>query len=233
MVASDRSRHDPSPPGTVRLCDTHDMVLVHRVFRREFGLLPAMIVKAPADDRVRAAAIGRHAQEMLDSLHHHHESEDELIWPKLRGHRGIDAATVDRMEAQHGEVAEILDTISPVLASWCQSGNVTTRTKLSGLFRRLHTAVVEHLDEEEQRILPIVETTLTPAQWAAVGARSRAAMSKGRLLVFLGHILEDASPSERTTFLGHVPLPGRLGYRLVGRKKHRSEVALLRRDLAP
>lgn len=231
MVASDRSRHDPTAPGAARLCDTHDMVLVHRVFRREFGLLPAMIAKVSADDPVRAAVIGRHAREMLDSLHHHHDSEDELIWPKLRGHKGIAPATADRMEAQHGAVAEILDTISPVLASWRQSGDPTTRTKLSGLFRRLNTAVVEHLDDEEQWVLPIVETTLTPAQWAAVGARSRTAMRKSRLVVFLGHILEDANPTERTAFLGHVPVPGRVGYRLVGRRKHRSEVALLRRGL--
>jgi hypothetical protein len=34
--------------------DTHDMVLVHRVFRREYGLLPLM-VRQVADGDTRAA----------------------------------------------------------------------------------------------------------------------------------------------------------------------------------
>jgi len=90
------------------MTDTRDMVLVHRVFRREFGLLPLM-VRGVADGDVRAAArVARHAREMTDALHHHHHNEDELLWPRLLERAPLDADLVNRMEAQHAALAEIL-----------------------------------------------------------------------------------------------------------------------------
>jgi len=36
----------------------------------------------------------------------------------------------------------------------------------------------------------------------------------------LGAILEDATPDERAHFLAKVPLPGRIVWRLIGRRKY-------------
>lgn len=60
--------------------DTHEMVLIHRVIRREFGQLPRLF-RAAANDRARSEVIGPHAREMLHFLHTHHTGEDELLWP--------------------------------------------------------------------------------------------------------------------------------------------------------
>ena len=43
--------------------DTHEMVLIHRVIRREFGQLPRLF-RSAANDRARSEVIGAHAQEM-------------------------------------------------------------------------------------------------------------------------------------------------------------------------
>lgn len=213
-------------------CDTHDMVVVHRVFRREFGLLPSMVAAVADGDVARAGVVGAHAGEMISALDHHHRGEDELIWPRLRDHIGIDSALVDRMEAQHDTVARLLASVSPRLERWVRTGEAVVRNELRDLFLRLHAALVEHLDDEERVVLPLVERTLTAAQWAEVGQRGMASMRKSRLLVFLGHILADASPREREGFLRHVPLPGRVGYQLIGHRRYRREIGVLRRDLA-
>jgi hypothetical protein len=47
--------------------DTHEMVLIHRVIRREFGQLPRLF-RSTAGDRARSKVIGAHAREMLDFL---------------------------------------------------------------------------------------------------------------------------------------------------------------------
>jgi hypothetical protein len=62
--------------------DTRDMLLIHRVIRREIGRLPGLF--RTAGDPARAARITAHASEMLDFLHVHHTGEDELLWPALR-----------------------------------------------------------------------------------------------------------------------------------------------------
>src|SRR5262249_27113257 len=52
-----------------KLCDTSDMVIVHRMFRRECALLPQLVAAVPAGDVARARTVARHAREVLDMLH--------------------------------------------------------------------------------------------------------------------------------------------------------------------
>ncbi|WP_202879193.1 hemerythrin domain-containing protein [Nocardioides cynanchi] len=212
-------------------CDTHDMVVVHRVFRREFALLPRMVRAVPDGDVARAAVIATHAREMTSLLHHHHTAEDEMVWPVLRERATLDLWLVERMETQHEAVDGLLGGLDEGIARFAGTAGPTERRELASLLDRLSDALVEHLDEEEASILPVVAQTLTVAEWEELARRGMAAMRKPRLLVILGHILEDADPDERAAFLAHVPAPARLGYRLVGRRRHRRETATQRRGL--
>lgn len=74
--------------------DTRDVVLVHRVFRREFGLLPLMVRGVADGDARRADRVARHAREMTEVLHHHHHREDEPLWPRLLQRTPVDADLV-------------------------------------------------------------------------------------------------------------------------------------------
>jgi hypothetical protein len=59
----------------------HEMVLVHRVFRRELGLAPTLVTAVAPHDRRAAARVGAHLRFVLDGLQVHHSGEDELLWP--------------------------------------------------------------------------------------------------------------------------------------------------------
>src|SRR5947207_7293442 len=91
--------------------DTHEMVIVHRVFRREFRLLPVMVRLVPAGDRDRATVVAGHAADKTSTLHHHHTGEDLLLWPKLLARARPRAELVQRMQAQHERVAVLLDRV--------------------------------------------------------------------------------------------------------------------------
>ena len=213
------------------MTDTRDMVLVHRVFRREFGLLPLM-VRGVADGDVRAAArVARHAREMTDALHHHHHNEDELLWPRLLERAPLDADLVARMQAQHAAMAEILRRVQTVLPAWPRTARSRDASTLADAFTELAAGLGEHLDSEEQQVLPIVARTITPPEWGELAQRGFAAMPKRRALVFLGHILSSASPAEQTRFLHRVPPKVRLAYRLIGHRTFTRETAALRAGL--
>jgi hemerythrin-like domain-containing protein len=207
------------------------MVLVHRVFRREFRLLPLMVRDVADGDTEAASRVSRHAREMADALHHHHQSEDELLWPRLRQRTPVDAALVERMEAQHHVIGEIFERVDAMLPMWQRPARAGDRDALAADLAELHARLEEHLDEEEQHILPIVGRTITAPEWDELGQRGFAAMSKRRALVFLGHILESASPAERSRFLRRVPPPVRLLYRLIGRRAFTRETTALRAGL--
>ena len=96
-------------------CDTHDMVVVHRVFRREFTLIPQMARATPAGDTAQAAAVAAHIREMVHMLHHHHRGEDELLWPLLRERAAVDVEVIRQMETPHTAIAAILAPIEDAL----------------------------------------------------------------------------------------------------------------------
>ncbi|WP_433204438.1 hemerythrin domain-containing protein [Nocardia sp. CA-107356] len=220
------SRRAARTPG----CNTHDMVLVHRVFRREFRLLADIVEFTSPGDVEQVVRVSEHAREMLTALHHHHGSEDELVWPRLRSAQ-VDSALVERMRIQHDEIDAAMRRVDADLAEWEHQSGTDTVDLLVDDLRRLHEVLTEHLRLEEDSILPIVAETLTESQWAELGKRGMASLPKRRALVFLGHIAEEADEREWSEFLGRIPAPIRLLYRLFGRRSHARETALLRRDL--
>jgi hypothetical protein len=104
-----------------------------------------------------------------------------------------------------------------------------SRKQLAADLGELCAVLGEDLDDEEQLVLPIVGRTLTLRQWNAVAKRGMRSLPKSRRLIMLGYILEDAGPGERAAFLGHVPPPARLAYRLAGRRRFIAETSRLRR----
>src|SRR5579862_521400 len=109
--------------------DTRDMLLIHRVIRREISRLPGLI--RGTGDPSRAAQIASHASEMLDFLHTHHCGEDELLWPLLRPRVRLEDDLIDRMEAQHGEIAAAVDDVRRWLPGWAASADAATGERIA------------------------------------------------------------------------------------------------------
>ena len=120
----------------------------------------------------------------------------------MRERRTLDIEMIDRMEAQHEQIAGILASVDAPLRGWSADGNPSDREALAEAFRQLGAPLNEHLDEEEQHLLPVVAQTLTRQEWAELARRGMAAMQPFRRLVLLGYILEDATPDEQRAFLG-------------------------------
>lgn len=184
--------------------DTHDMLLIHRLIRREIGALPALF-RGAAGDVPRAKLVAAHAREMLDFLHVHHTGEDELLWPVLRPRVSLDAELLDRMAEQHAQIAEGVKAISGGLAGWAQTADAATGDQLAARLEATHAVLLAHLKEEEERILPLVAQHFSQAEWDALGKHGFAAIPGKRRLVILGHILEETDAEERVRFMHHVP----------------------------
>lgn len=211
-------------------CDTHAMVVVHRVFTREFRLLGEIAAVTTPSDAEQIRRVVRHGREMLTALHHHHHSEDELVWPRLRS-ASVDPALIDSMESQHGAIGAAMEAVDAALTGWESDGTAGEQVTVTA--SRLHAVLADHLHEEEQIVLPLVAETLTESEWAELGERGMASLPKRRALVFLGHILEEADPTERQNFFRDIPGPVRFLYRYLGAPAHARETRALRRDLDP
>ncbi|MEV6298753.1 hemerythrin domain-containing protein [Actinoplanes sp. NPDC051861] len=197
--------------------DTWEMVLVHRVFRREFRLLPGLVRAVTPGDVARAEVIGSHLENLASALHHHHTAEDELLWPLLLSRARMQADLIHRMEAQHARLHEPLDRISVLLPRWRSAAPAADRDELADVIAQASVALDEHLADEEALILPLVSEHLTHDEWDALGKRGQEIIPKNRMaLVFLGSLFEEATPAEKARFLAQLPAPIRLVWRLFG-----------------
>ena len=96
--------------------DTHDMVVIHRAFRRESRLLASLVTATEDGDLGRARVLAGHARWYHAGLSTHHQGEDELIWPLLHARLDADSpigdgAVVAEMEDQHHQLADTLDRV--------------------------------------------------------------------------------------------------------------------------
>lgn len=198
--------------------NTLDMLLVHRVFRREFRGMSALIDGVAAGDLSRAEVVGDHLAFVLAGLHHHHAAEDELLWPKLKSRVPGREGDLNRMVEQHDEVATAVEHVESLLPKWTKSADPALSRQLVAAVAELSALVHEHLDDEERNALPIIEEHLTRKEWAVVTKRGAAFLSARnlRLGIALGGLVLDGAPDERRVFLSGVPLPQRLIVQLFG-----------------
>jgi hemerythrin HHE cation binding domain-containing protein len=198
--------------------DAHDVILVHRVFRREFHVIPGLIAGVSVGDAARAKLVAKHVTLMIDGLHHHHAAEDELAWPILLARAPAQQAEIERMEAQHGGIAAATVRVESDLSQWTKAADRSAADQLLVSIAELLHRIVEHLDDEERNAVPIIEEHLTETEWQAAIKRGASFLSKHpRMGIVLGGlVLGYSSPEEQRKFLSGVPLPPRLLLRLLG-----------------
>ncbi|MFI7499940.1 hemerythrin domain-containing protein [Streptomyces sp. NPDC049687] len=200
--------------------NTHEMVVVHRVFRRESALLPRLVRAVPGGASLRAAQVAEHLRTYVGGLHHHHALEDELVWPLLHARAAQDDELVSRMEEQHRRIDVSLEAVAEWTPAWEQAADRVAGTNLALALDAHRTVLLEHLDDEERLVLPLVAEHLTVAEWDLVGTRGLEQVPKNQLFIALGALLEEATPEESAYFLGKAPLVGRLLWKVVGKRQY-------------
>ncbi len=193
---------------TVRMADSSDMYMIHRLIRREFAAIPGLVRAVPPGDRRRTAELAGHVTMMTTLLHHHHTGEDELVWPKLleRGPQEI-APLVATMERQHHVVDRALTEVAERLAAWQRTAAVAEAGALAAAFDALLPPLLEHLDTEETHLLALIDKYLTEKEWAQVAQAASARTPKSQAPVGFGMALYEASPEHLRVIKDALPGP--------------------------
>ncbi len=209
---------------TTTTTDTSDMLLLHRMFRREFSRMPSLVRQA-AGSRERAAIVGPYALEMRGLLHVHHHGEDELLYPLLQERVSLQQDLLERMDAQHRVVGDALDVIEADLETWTTTADPAIGERIAELIEEMVPVLDEHLTEEEEQVLPLAAVHLTQAEWDRMAEHGLGALPKSRRLVILGYILADTTPQELADFCTVLPTPVRVLYKLAGKRQYQKEAA--------
>jgi len=212
-------------------CLTSDMVLVHKVFRRELRLLAVLISDAGLGDLQRATALAAHYDELATALRHHHQAEQDLLLRKLRDRAPLAQEVEEQLTRFHRQHAELMTELDSLLPLWVQSPDADLRGVVADILTELAAAVADHLDVVEETVLPAVDRHFTPGEWLTLGLRAASWIPLNRMAWMLGAMLEDATETERKSLMSRVPAPARLLYRMVGQEQYAREIRALRGGL--
>ena len=207
---------------------TREMVIVHKMFRRELGNGSAWVRRVGSGDVTQAQLVNDHLGSIFDTLHHHHEAEDLHLWPLLRERATDHAALLDRMEAQHAGIDPALEKARSLGGAWARGADEHSRNAYADSLDEMAVPLMAHLDQEEAEILPLAQKLLTEQEWSRLGTHAVEATPKKLLITGFGGILEDATPQERDMMMGVLPVPARLLYRVWGKGAYIKQATAVR-----
>ena len=195
--------------------EVRDMAIVHRLFRQAYDEAARLVRAAPTPSPERVTFLADHIDLALGGLHSHHQDEDDLLYPKLIERVPEQAPVTEQVEHEHQVIAAALDAASAACATWRQRPSAETGEALAAALDHLNEVVQPHLDDEEQKIVPLAAVTLTQQEWDAMGKRGMSSVPRNKRAIVAGMMLEPLDAEERAYMMKHVPAPMRLLFPLL------------------
>ncbi|MCQ4044517.1 hemerythrin domain-containing protein [Streptantibioticus rubrisoli] len=198
-------------PSTNSRIDLTMMYATHNAFRRDLTLLVSA-----SDGTQNWAAYKAGWQTFKNYLTIHHTAEDVALWPIMRkklANRPDDLRLLEEMEAEHAELDPMMDAVDTAIAE-------SNRLRLREYTEDLSTTLLGHLDHEEAEALPLLQSVLTPEEWASFGAEQRRNVGIKGGPAFFPWLLDGAPEATQRRVLGLLPAPLRLIYRAVWRPRY-------------
>ncbi len=195
--------------------EVRDMAIVHRAFRDGWaeGARLVRAAHAPSEERVRFLA--DHFDFGIMMLHLHHEGEDELLYPKLIERVPEQASMIEEVEHQHELVRTALEAAAAACTKWRERPSPETGEALAAAIDEANAVTQIHLDDEEQKIVPLAAVTVTQEEWDAVGKHAVALIPRNKMPIAFGMLLDPLDATDSAYMKRSLPPPVRWLYPLL------------------
>ena len=121
-----------------------------------------------------------------------------------------------------------LESASAACAAWRERPSAETGEALAAALDQLNTVAQRHLDDEEQKIVPLAAVTLTQQEWDALGKHGVAQIPRNKRGIAFGMILDPLDEADRAYMKGFLPPPVRMLYPLLIDRPWKKYAATLR-----
>jgi iron-sulfur cluster repair protein YtfE (RIC family) len=215
LAGADAARHGTGD------ADLTVMLAAHEALRRDLTGLARAAAGADRSGPAQSEAVLRGWAVFQRQLHIHHTAEDELVWPALRERLAASdgaQSVLDAMEAEHQQIDPLLAAVSQAMDGAQPDGAAQNGGRLADTVDVLTMALHGHLAHEERDALPLIGTTLTAAEWRAVGRRI-GLRNLRRAPEMFAWMLDGATSGQAAAATGQLPPPARVLYRNVWRPR--------------
>jgi hypothetical protein len=145
-----------------------ELLWVHSIIRRDLAIveqlaadvgegLPGEAVQEALGELKTAGPLWQlkiNCLRYCSHVHAHHGAEDVLLFPALRAVDPSIGPVVDRLEADHARVSDLLDVVEAAARALSETDEGDARRRVIDGLRELHVHLLEHLDYEEAHAGP-------------------------------------------------------------------------------
>ncbi|MBA0053342.1 hemerythrin domain-containing protein [Streptomyces sp. AJS327] len=177
------------------------MLLSHRAMVRDLGRsADAARTLARTGDPTRAAALRTYTSRLTALIEHHHQGEDDFLWPALR-ERDADPAALDLLTAEHAELNEALHTWGGIAHRLGEDDSAPAElAERAGPLREL---LATHAGDEERELLDRLAPALDARIWKGFETHMRKTAPGWTLRFMPPWLASVARPEEK----GGIPAP--------------------------
>ncbi|CAM5510077.1 MULTISPECIES: hemerythrin domain-containing protein [Streptomyces] len=209
-----------------------ELLAVHGIMTRGAGLVAESFTRLASGAAVDTATLASTAQWLVAFVHHHHKSEDDLLWPVLRERFPEAVGRLDSLTEEHEVLDVELDKLAKVIeqltkepagsgsVAWGQAMSEGTKSS-----HRIRDVLVTHLAAEEPVLKELFPAVPDPDVVRLRKAVTDGAPRSGPHLVF--GFLEFPGPVPgRDHMYANFPAPVRWARRLLMNKFRKTLMAL-------
>jgi len=176
--------------------------------------------------RDRAHALRDYLRQLFSAITHHHEGEDEIVWPVIAD-RVADPAAMAQLTVDHEQLDPLFDEV--LIAAERLTVEPTSRLsadELAGWLRRLATGLDAHIALEEQIVFPVLRGQVPVAEYEQMEGLIRKDGSLADMTFIVPWMAAVATAEQRERALAKAGRPFRVLLALTRRGYARRERAV-------
>lgn len=178
--------------------------VIHAAVRRDLLRMEGALRSFPVGSPTRAAELHRAWQTLTGQLHHHHTSEDTLVWPFLKSLDEVPAETLEQMVAEHEAMASAIEAATRAIDALVAAPGLNAAETAADAVGRAYEVTDLHLVHEESSITAVIEAHASSRQWKATERQLRK-RPLGQTGEFFAWLQDGASPEEQHSLNAIVP----------------------------
>jgi len=143
----------------------------HQALAAMLRSLPMLLAQARRENKLPDFSVVRAMLFYIDEFPErlHHTKETQLLFPKVRARMPELAATLDRLDADHGQGEHAVRELEHLLLAYEVMGE-SRREAFEQAVERYIASYLNHMAVEETEVLPAAVAHLTPEDWAELDA---------------------------------------------------------------
>ena len=179
--------------------------IIHAAVRRDVARTEQALRALGDGDTARAREVQVAWRNLVRELTHHHEAEDEHVWPFLQS-RGVEMTLLEQMEAEHVAMKTALASVSERLEALVAATTAADATAAADEVSRAEVVINGHLDHEESDVEGPMADLHDDAEFKALSKKLRPA-SLVDAANALAWMQDGAGERERSSLRATIPGP--------------------------